>query len=76
MQDMRNGLWSEVFVTSAIRLVVPVEKVIIPAIGANVNPSTLWEAPNDDYPVTKSIRSAIYQRGYNQATAQHVIIYD
>ena len=77
MQDLRDGLWSEVFVTSAIRLVVPVEMIIVPAIGTNMNSSVLWERrPSDDYPVTKSIRGSIYQRGCSQATVQHVTIYD
>jgi hypothetical protein len=77
MQDLRDGLWSEVFVTSAIRLVVPVEMIIVPAVGTNINPFVLWERrPSDDYPVTKSIRGSIYQRGCSQATVQHVTIYD
>lgn len=77
MQDLRDGLWSEVFVTSAIRLVIPVEMIVVPAVGTNINPSVLWERrPSDDYPVTKSIRGSIYQRGCSQATVQHVTIYD
>ena len=75
IQDMRDGLWSEVFVTSAIRLVVPVERIIMPATGANVNPLILWEAPNDEYRATRMIQSAMYQRGCSQATVKNVVSY-
>jgi len=75
IQDMRDGLWSEVFVTSAIRLVVPVERIIMPATGANVNPLILWEAPNDEYRATRMIQSAMYQRGCRQATVKNVVSY-
>mmetsp|Transcript_26557 Transcript_26557/g.45200 ORF Transcript_26557/g.45200 Transcript_26557/m.45200 type:complete len:472 (+) Transcript_26557:148-1563(+) len=75
IQDMRDGLWSEVFVTSAIRLVVPVERIIMPATGANVNPMILWEAPNDEYRATRMIQSAMYQRGCSQATVKNVVSY-
>jgi hypothetical protein len=79
MQDMRDGLWSEVFVTSAIRLVVPVERIIMPGIGANNdnNPHVLWEAPNDEYEpyrATKMIQSAMYQRGWSEATVKNVVV--
>lgn len=79
MQDMMSGLWSEVFVTSAIRLVIPVERIIMPAIGPNNanQPSILWEAPNDyeiRFPVTKAIRSAMFHRGCSQATVQHLVL--
>eukprot|EP00985_Skeletonema_marinoi_P015679 scaffold8160_cov134-Skeletonema_marinoi.AAC.2 len=73
IQDMRDGLWSEVFVTSAIRLVVPVERIIMPATGANVKPLILWEAPNDEYGATRMIQSAMYQRGCRQATVKNVV---
>ncbi len=32
LSDARKGLWSEVFVTSSIRLIIPVSKVILPAL--------------------------------------------
>lgn len=74
IQDMRDGLWSEVFVTSAIRLVVPVERIVVPAAtGAGAAPHVLWEAPNDEYRATKMIQSAMYQRGCSLATVKHIV---
>ena len=76
IQDMRDGLWSEVFVTSAIRLVVPVERIIIPAAtGTGAAPHVLWEAPNDEYHATKMIQSAMCQRGSSLATVKHIFSY-
>lgn len=73
MQDMRDGLWSEVFVTSAIRLVIPVERIVMPASDGNLH--ILWEAPNDveyeSYRATTMIKSAIYQRGCSQASEKY-----
>jgi hypothetical protein len=78
MQDMIDGLWSEVFVTSAVRLVTPVERIIMPPVGTNDQPSILWEAPNDKYErhrAAKMIKSSIYQRGWTQATVKNVTVY-
>jgi hypothetical protein len=35
--------WSEVFLTSAVRLIVPVNRVLIPPVGGR-QPMTLWES--------------------------------
>jgi hypothetical protein len=50
LEDATNGLWKEVFLTSSIRLVVPVGKVLIPTTttenecndGENMSFRTLW----------------------------------
>ena len=76
MQDMKDGLWSEVFVTSAIRLLVPVERIIMPENGGNNDHLVLWEAGNEEYSATKMIQTAMYQRGCNQATVKNVMVYD
>eukprot|EP00986_Skeletonema_menzelii_P013746 scaffold8304_cov117-Skeletonema_menzelii.AAC.4 len=75
IQDIRDGLWSEVFVTSAIRLVIPIERIILPATGATAVPRVVWEAPNDEYRATKTIQSAMYQRGCSQATVKNIVTY-
>ena len=48
VKDAMEGLWSEVFVTSAIRLLIPVNRVLIPSTkdsktGVNAEMSTLWQ---------------------------------
>ena len=44
INDAKNGLWAEVFVTSAIRLVIPVGSIVIPVYDDEGNPSmkNLW----------------------------------
>jgi len=62
IQDAKDGLWSEVFITSSKRLIVPVNRVLIPSIGdANEEPTVLWES--NDHSVTRSLWSAICSRG-------------
>jgi hypothetical protein len=39
--------WSEVFLTSAIRLIVPVNRVLIPPVGGRQS-MTLWESQHDN----------------------------
>mmetsp|Transcript_26792 Transcript_26792/g.54152 ORF Transcript_26792/g.54152 Transcript_26792/m.54152 type:complete len:598 (+) Transcript_26792:282-2075(+) len=78
--DALRGLWSEVFVTSAIRLVTPVNRVLIPPIdGWNLddgheslcgNQSILWDAESHGHGVglvARALRSAICKREYNKA---------
>ena len=47
LEDAKNGLWVEAFVTSSIRLVIPVGKVMIPANGEDCEGfKEIWsEAP-------------------------------
>lgn len=61
IQDAKDGLWSEVFITLSIRLIVPVNRVIIPSIGDSKEPTILWES--NDHSVTRTLWSAISSRG-------------
>ena len=65
IQDAKDGLWSEVFITSSIRLIVPVNRVVIPSIGSEKEPTVLWES--NDHSVTQSLWSAMCTRGYKSA---------
>ena len=66
IQDAKDGLWSEVFITSAIRLIVPVNRVLLPYIGDDgEGPTVLWESNN--HSVTRSLWSAICSRGNKSA---------
>ena len=57
LQDAVDGLWSEVFVTSAIRLVVPVTSLSIPEYEKDeendeakiLSFSTIWDATNSGF---------------------------
>ena len=71
IQDAKAGLWSEVFVTSAIRLIVPVNRIIIPPV-RGFESTTLWQYNGDGenpYALTMSIRSAIHRKGFTSATS-------
>lgn len=71
--DAKLGLWSEVFVTSAIRLVVPVHRVLIPPVGDSMESVTLWQLTCDEHcapPLTHSIWSAVNKRGYKLASSR------
>ena len=61
VQDAKDGLWSEVFVTSAIRLIIPVNRVLIPQVGED-KPAILWES-NCGQPFTQSLWAAVHKRG-------------
>ncbi|KAL3810291.1 hypothetical protein ACHAXA_008659 [Cyclostephanos tholiformis] len=61
VQDAKDGVWSEVFVTSAIKLIVPVNRILIPPIN-DVGSVTLWQSDYrepGDYPFTQLIWSGI-----------------
>ncbi|KAL3768184.1 hypothetical protein ACHAW5_007918 [Stephanodiscus triporus] len=65
VQDAKDGLWSEVFVTSAIKIIVPVNRVLIPPTGG-MESITLWQSDCrelSDYPFTQLIRSELIKRG-------------
>jgi len=64
IQDAKDGLWSEVFITSAIRLIVPINRVVIPS-RSEEGPTVLWESSNN-HSVTRSLWSSISSRGENQ----------
>ena len=71
IQDAKDGLWSEVFVTSAIRLVIPVNRILLPSI-AGREPVTLWQSSYDEQsvpPLTQTIWNAIRNRGLNLASS-------
>lgn len=61
VQDAKDELWSEVFVTSAIRLIIPVNRVLIPQVGED-KPAILWES-NCGQPFTQSLWAAVHRRG-------------
>ena len=66
VQDAKDGLWTEVFVTSSIKMIVPVNRVLIPPV-EGMESTTLWQSdcrgPND-YPFTQLILSGIMQGEY------------
>ena len=65
VQDAIDGLWSEVFVTSAIRLIIPVERVLIPSIDDEVKTisdmTTLWQTEDATHPFARALRSALFE---------------
>ena len=71
VKDAKDGLWAEVFVTSAIRLVIPVDRVVIPSVGSQES-TTLWQLDDCDaqsgHPLTQTILSSVYDKGYTSAT--------
>lgn len=69
VQDARDGLWAEAFVTSAVRLVVPVTRVLLPLSGDGA-PSILWRAGDEGGgpPWTQVLRAAVRKRGRASAT--------
>ena len=72
IQDAKDGLWSEVFITSAIRLIVPVNRVLMPPIGDDEEPVILWQSSRGEpsgHPLTRSIWTLIKQRGSRSATS-------
>lgn len=55
--------WAEVFLTSAIKLIIPVKRVLIPVRGTDS--VTLWESPDrgsDDFPFTGILRAGLHKR--------------
>jgi len=66
VQDAKDGLWSEVFVTSSIKLIIPVNRVLIPPV-EGMESTILWQSdcrgPNY-YPFTQLILSGILQGEY------------
>jgi len=67
IQDAKDGLWSEVFITSAIRLIVPINRVLIPSIRDDDSgkPTVLWKS--NKHSVTRSLWSAVCTRGNKSA---------
>jgi hypothetical protein len=69
VQDANAGLWSEVFVTSAIRLLIPVDRVLSPM---NVSDSTthqmtmIWTG--DGFVQTDCVRNTVFQIGLDEST--------
>jgi hypothetical protein len=69
VQDANAGLWSEVFVTSAIRLLIPVDRVLSPM---NVLDSTthqmtmIWTG--DGFVQTDCVRNTVFQIGLDEST--------
>lgn len=65
VHDAKAGLWSEVFVTSAIKLIVPVNRILIPSIGRGQQPTTLWQSNCEpkNHSFTRLIQSEIMKRG-------------
>jgi hypothetical protein len=69
LQDAFNGCWIEVFLTSAIRIIIPVNEILIPDYGLNDVPritddmkfTRLWIS---DYPVDGSKRSRLWNKIY------------
>jgi hypothetical protein len=61
VHDAKAGLWSEVFVTSAIKLIVPVNRILIPSIGIGQEPTTLWQSNFDpkNHSFTRLIQSEV-----------------
>lgn len=56
--------WSEVFITSAVRLIVPVSRVLLPPVGEQES-MTLWELRDSDsnaHPFTELIWSEIHKK--------------
>jgi hypothetical protein len=69
VQDALNGLWSEVFVTSSIRLVIPVERVLTPSDcnDDSSDMSVIWHG--DGFECTSLIRSAEFQIGIDESSS-------
>lgn len=65
VHDAKAGLWSEVFVTSAIKMIVPVNRVLIPPIRRGQKSTTLWQSNCEpkNHSFTRSIQSEIMKRG-------------
>lgn len=68
VHDAKDGLWSEVFVTSAIRLIIPVNKVLMPQVGED-EPVILWES-NCGQPLTRSLWAAVHRRGFKSGVCR------
>lgn len=68
VQDALDGLWSEVFVTSSIRLVIPVNRVLIPSYynGGPSGMAIIWHG--DGFEHTALLRSAEFQMGIDESS--------
>ncbi|KAL3799739.1 hypothetical protein HJC23_010389 [Cyclotella cryptica] len=72
VQDALAGLWSEVFVTSSIRLLTPVNRIVIPHVKTSHHDSptemtTLWQG--DRVVQTTKIRSALFRIGLDESSS-------
>lgn len=69
VQDALHGLWSEVFVTSSIRLVIPVIRLLIPSNcdDDSSDMSVIWHG--DGFECTSLIRSAEFQIGIDESSS-------
>ena len=63
VSDAREGLWKEVFVTSAVRLIVPVKKISLPPMNDIDCGSCLWNNEDESQDMTEAIFDAIIQQG-------------
>ena len=74
IQDAISGLWSEVFLTSSIRLLIPVTRIFIPSVKtvgekSIANPKTvIWEG-NDVLVNTRIIRDIEIEIGFDESTS-------
>jgi hypothetical protein len=74
IQDGIAGLWSEVFLTSSIRLLIPVTRIFIPSVKtvgekSIANPKTvIWEG-NDVLVNTRIIRDIEIEIGFDESTS-------
>mmetsp|Transcript_26345 Transcript_26345/g.59398 ORF Transcript_26345/g.59398 Transcript_26345/m.59398 type:complete len:394 (+) Transcript_26345:37-1218(+) len=59
LSDAREGMWNEVFVSSAIRLIVPVRKVILPPMNDSDCGRCLWNNEDKSQDMTRTIFDAI-----------------
>ena len=58
LSDAREGMWSEVFVSSAVRLIVPLRKVILPPMNGHDCEPCLWKNEHKQ-DMTEAIYDAI-----------------
>ena len=61
MQDAKKGLWTEVFVTSAIKLVVPVGRILFPKLKGTAIEMIWSETPLDDLPWSRRWWSTFHE---------------
>jgi hypothetical protein len=71
VQDALSGLWSEVFVTSAIRLLIPVNRILIPSVKTlhdytTTEMTTIWHG--DRFSRTADIRMALFRIGLGESS--------
>jgi branched-subunit amino acid aminotransferase/4-amino-4-deoxychorismate lyase len=61
MEDCAS--WKSVFITSSVRLMVPVDKVVVAVVGKNETLKTIWSSASSIHPLFRKLFESVSSAG-------------